>query len=382
LGLVGEEDGDVVFDGIFEAAGFGDEVVAILAQFAVRDGADEEIEKCGIQGRLLRISDDPVGRGILFEFAGRAVAILEFGIFGADAGVCGDGLGDEDVAVDDGAGADEGFSAEDGGAGVDGDIIFEGGVSFGAAKRLAAAGGESAECDALVDLDVFADDRGFADDDAGAVIDEEEFVDGGAGVDVDAGDAVGVFGHDAGDEGDLEAMEFVGDAEDGDREEAGVGEDDFIGIGGGGVAVEGGLNIGGQERSQLRHGAEEFADDDVGGFVATGAFGAAACGLVADGVADLFEEFVADGGEEFADVIFERFAGEVLLAEVAREEELAELLDDLDDGIAVGEVAGVDVPGLRLGLVAGYEGGDEVGEVVVIVRGHSSVHCSDFVRSC
>ena len=97
-------------------------------------GQTRRLSSAGFRGALHGKSDDPVGRGILFEFAGRAVAILEFGIFGADAGVCGDGLRDEDVTIDDGAGADERFAAEDGSAGVDGDIIFEGGVSFGAAE--------------------------------------------------------------------------------------------------------------------------------------------------------------------------------------------------------------------------------------------------------
>src|SRR5205085_7011175 len=108
------------------------------------------------------------------------------------------------------------------------------------------AGGECAEGDALVDLDALADGAGFADDDAGAVIDEEVVADGGAGVDVDAGEVVGVFGHDAGDEGDLLFVEFVGDAVDANGEKAGVGEDDFVGVAGGGVAVEGGLDVGGE----------------------------------------------------------------------------------------------------------------------------------------
>lgn len=44
-GLVGEEDGDVVFDGVFEAADGADEEVAFVAEFAFGDGADEAFEQ-------------------------------------------------------------------------------------------------------------------------------------------------------------------------------------------------------------------------------------------------------------------------------------------------------------------------------------------------
>ncbi len=50
----------------------------------------------------------------------------------------------------------------------------------------------------MVDLDVVADHRRLADHDTGAVIDEQVVADGGAGVDVDAGLAVGRLGDDAG----------------------------------------------------------------------------------------------------------------------------------------------------------------------------------------
>ena len=89
--------------------------------------------------RFLR-SDLPVVCDVLAEFAAGAVFELEFGVFGADAGVRGDGLGDEGVGGDGGAFADDGFAAEDAGTGVDGDIIFEGGVSFTAAEGFGRRG--------------------------------------------------------------------------------------------------------------------------------------------------------------------------------------------------------------------------------------------------
>ncbi len=124
-------------------------------------------------------------------------------------------------------------------------------MAFTALEGLAAAGGEGTQRDALIELDALSDDGGFADDDAGAVVDEEIIADGGAGVDVDAGEVVGVFGHDARDQRHLGFVEFVGDAVHADGEEAGIGEDDFIGVGGGGVAVKGGLDVGGEGGAQI-----------------------------------------------------------------------------------------------------------------------------------
>src|SRR4029079_19369291 len=62
---------------------------------------------------------------------------------------------------------------------------------------LALRDAQRAEGDALVDPDAVADQRGLADDHTGSVVDEERRPDLGAGVDVDAGPAVGKLGHHA-----------------------------------------------------------------------------------------------------------------------------------------------------------------------------------------
>ena len=206
------------------------------------------------------------------------------------------------------------------------------------------------EGDALVELDVFADGGGFADDDAGAVVDEEIVADGGAGVDVDAGEVVGVLGHDARDERHLGFVEFVGDAVDADGEKAGVGEDDFIGVGGGGVAVKSGLDVGCEGRARIAGIVPRNSwTIAFGGGVATGAFGAAACGLVADGGVDLLVEFFVDGRRSTRRHGTSSVrGGKILTPEIAGEEELTDLPDDFDDGIAVGEMARIDVARFRL----------------------------------
>jgi hypothetical protein len=50
LGLIGEEDGDAVLDGVTEAPYRGDEPVAFEAELAAGDGADEEGEELGRHG--------------------------------------------------------------------------------------------------------------------------------------------------------------------------------------------------------------------------------------------------------------------------------------------------------------------------------------------
>ena len=109
---------------------------------------------------------------------------------------------------------------------------------------------------ALIQLHVPADHRGLAHHDAGAVIDKEVGPDGRAGVDIDARAAVGIFGHDPGDHGHPLAVQQVGNAIDKDGEQARIGKDDLLLVGGGGVAVERGLDVRQQhllDAGQLRH---------------------------------------------------------------------------------------------------------------------------------
>lgn len=123
-----------------------------------------------------------------------------------------------------------GLAAQDGGAGIDGDPILNGRVALMIAQTLAGTGRQAAQGDALINLDPLADLGGLADDDAGSVVDEEVLADGGAGVDVNAGETVGVLGHDAGNEGHLQQVQLMCQAVDHDGVETGVGEDDLVGV--------------------------------------------------------------------------------------------------------------------------------------------------------
>jgi hypothetical protein len=99
---------------------------------------------------------------------------------------------------------------------------------------------------------------GFADDGAGAVVDEEMGADGGAGVEVHAASAVGPFGHDAWEQGDLGEVELVGHALDGDGFHEGVGDDDLLLAQGGGVAAEGGFGVGLEDFTDAREAGQEI----------------------------------------------------------------------------------------------------------------------------
>ena len=108
-----------------------------------------------------------------------------------DAGVVIDRAGQEGVAADDGVVSDDRLSAEDRRTGVDRHVVADGRVALAGERIVPRTRGERAERHTLIELDVVADVRRLADDDAGAVVNEEVRADLRAGVDVDAGVAVG-----------------------------------------------------------------------------------------------------------------------------------------------------------------------------------------------
>jgi hypothetical protein len=162
----------------------------------------------------------------------------------------------------------------------------------------------------------------------------------------------------------------VGEALDEDGEEAGIAEDGFIGGFGGGVGVEGGLDVGGEELADFGDAVEEGADDFGGLGVAVGAgFGVAVFAdeafAIAQAAADLGVEDVHGFGDQFADSEGDVFGGEALFAEVAGEDDLAEEVDGVNDRVAAGEQDAVEVFHRGLGVDALDDGVDDGGEAVV-----------------
>ena len=124
----------------------------------------------------------------------------------ADGGAGCDGTGDKGVGANDRITTDDGFTAQNGSTGVDGHIVLNGGMTLRSAKTLSAAGGQTAKGHALIDLYVLTDDGGFTDDDTGTMVNKEVAADGCAGMDVNTGDAVGIFGHDAGQQRHIQCV--------------------------------------------------------------------------------------------------------------------------------------------------------------------------------
>ena len=131
-------------------------------------------------------------------------------------------------------------------------------MAFLAPEVLTAPGSEGAQGYALIDLHMVADDGGLTHHDAGAVVDEEVAADGGAGVDVDAGDAVGVLRHDSRNQRHPQRIQNMGQPVDGDGKQPGVAEDDLIHAGSGGIPVKEGLHIGLGHSPHPRDSPEKF----------------------------------------------------------------------------------------------------------------------------
>ena len=206
----------------------------------------------------------------------------------------------------------------------------------------------------------------LADDDAGAVVDEEVVADRGAGMDVDAGAAMGPLAHHARDERDRELVQQVGEAVDGDRLQAGVAKDDFGGRFARRVAVVGGLHVGGeqfanlgklleeQERLGLAQRLEVFSRFAIAG----------GAGVVAEGAADLRRQAIVQAIDQVADVVADVALVQSLAAAVAGEHDLVQLVDRGDDFVVARQRAVVEVIDLAGALVGGDDALGDVGELV------------------
>ena len=314
-----------------------------------------------IKSRKSKKSVLPGTRGLAGLGCGGAGLNAQVGLGDGDPAVRRHRFGEPDIAADDRV-VPDGDVAQDGGAGVDGDVVLKVGMAFGAFDDVAAlvlGEAEGAEGDALVNLDLVAEHGGLADDHAGAMVDEEAVADGGAGVDVDAGDGVGVLAHDAGDQRHLGLVQQMGQALDGDRLEAGIGDDDLVLAFGGGVAVHGRLNVGLEDFPQLGKLFQEM-QGGVGGQPAAAAGGAAGQGaLVDEGALDLVGQGMEHPVEMLTDGELEAGAVHRIAAGIAGEEDFQEMVQDADDLLALRHVAAVEVVDAAL---VGIGGADLAGE--------------------
>ena len=93
------------------------------------------------------------------------------------------------------------ISAQNGRTGINGNMILNGGMTPLAPQILPSSGRERTQGHTLVDFDMIANNSRLANYDTRTVIDKEVFSHGSAGVDIDTGDRVGMFGHNARDHG-------------------------------------------------------------------------------------------------------------------------------------------------------------------------------------
>ena len=157
-----------------------------------------------------------------------------------------------------------------------------------------------------------------------------------AGVDVDAGLRVGELGHHPRDERHAEAVQFVGDAVDGDRLQAGVAEDDLVVALRGRVAAEGRVHVLFERLAHVRQPAQQFdrlllgqrLEVDVRGFLAQ---------FVAQRAGDLLGQLVVQAVDQAADVVLDVADVQVLPPAVAGVEHLEEVGEDVGDRVAAGQ---------------------------------------------
>ena len=179
--------------------------------------------------------------------------------------------------------------------------------------------------------------------------------DGGAGMDVNAGAAVGKFSHDAGDQRHLQLKEHMGHAVDEDRLQSGVGDDDLIRRGGGGVAVEEGLQVGLEQRPNLRQPLQE-ADRQLLGLCIqlAGAFLIHRCTQTErDG--NLLLQAIGHVLHQHGQAVLHRVDPVAGVTEVTGEKQPLQLADQADDDLAVGLGEGLDAVNVAALLIIGQQ---------------------------
>ena len=202
------------------------------------------------------------------------------------------------------------------------------------------------------------------------MVDEEVLADGGAGVDVNAGETVGVLGHDAGNEGHLQQVQLMCQAVDHDGVETGVGEDDLVGVERCRVAHKGGFHVHGQVGLDAGQGLDELAGDGLrlglpGGFIRVAVLVA-----LEERQGDLAGQAGINLVQNGADIVFCGVMAHFFLDEVVREQHGLELLDDGDDGALVR----LQVDGLLTALLHGFRAGQQLLHYFFNLRFHLRRH--------
>ena len=168
-----------------------------------------------------------------------------------------------DIAANGRASAD-GDSAENRRAGVNHHFVLDDRMpraAFDQGAILANLEALGAQGDGLIKPHAPADDRRFADDDAGSVIDEKAFADLGAGMNIDASLRMGDLGDDPRQHRDAQPVKLMREAMTNDRRDARIAKHDLVVAFGGRIPLEGGADVGVEQRADRGQPQNEFPGD-------------------------------------------------------------------------------------------------------------------------
>ena len=270
---------------------------------------------------------------------------------------------EEDVRPHRAVRADDGLAAHDGRARVDGDVVLDGRVALLAFQRLPARERARHEADALIHLHMVPDGARLADDRAGAVVHEEVRADARAGVQVHAAAAVRPLGHDARQQHDVLAVKLMRHALHSDGLHEGVGDDDFLGAEGGGVAVVSGLGVGLEDFAQAREAAKE-GEGEVPGFGALVGFLRAITGTVFEALEQFVLQAALHRVHEDGGLDLQLGGVQGLFLEEAGEEQPQQIHRDAGDGGLRRKVFPVEVVDATNARVGGEQVVGELGDGV------------------
>ncbi len=129
----------------------------------------------------------------------------------------------------------------------------------------------------------------------------------------------------------------MGDPVNGDGQDARIAEDDLVSAFGGGIAFQGGNDVGGKDFLQVRQGADEFQGQDMTLLPAldAGLFGLEA--VVLEGENDLPGKALEEFGCFLADTVFEVGRIDAGLGEITGKKDAAASMDNADNGLVRGD---------------------------------------------
>ena len=196
-------------------------------------------------------------------------------------------------------------------------------MAFFARQLETGAGRQCAERDALINLDVVADVGRLTDNHAGAVVDKEVLADGCAGVDVNAGTAVRMLGHDARDIRNVPDIQLMCNAVRENCTQSRIRQNNLFFAARSRIAVESCFHVDEQQLLQARQLCHQLGC----GFLCakldgtrTGAL------LISQRRANLRIQPLVNAVQHLTREIWGRGAGRLVCAKISRKQQLAEII--------------------------------------------------------